>query len=63
MVRDRYFIVMEDESLNELIKDKFSILSEAKKINVGNSIPVTLSIGISTHEDSVVQNDEKVSQA
>lgn len=31
MVRDRYFIVMEDESLNELIKDKFSILSEAKK--------------------------------
>lgn len=59
MVRDRYFIVMEDESLNELIKDKFSILSEAKKINVGNSIPVTLSIGISTHEDSVVQKRRK----
>lgn len=63
MVRDRYFIVMEDESLNELIKDKFSILSDAKKINVGNSIPVTLSIGVSAHEDSIVENDENVSRA
>ena len=63
MVRDRYFIVIEDESLNELIKDKFSILSEAKKISVGNSVPVTLSIGVSAHEDSIVENDEKVSQA
>ena len=49
--------------LNELIKDKFSILSEAKKISVGNSVPVTLSIGVSAHEDSIVENDEKVSQA
>lgn len=63
MVRDRYFIVMEEESLNELIKDKFSILSEAKKISVGNSIPVTLSIGVSAQEDSIVESDGKVTAA
>ncbi len=63
MVRDRYLLVMEEESLNELIKDKFSILSEAKKINVGNSIPVTLSIGVSVHEDTIVDIDHKVGEA
>lgn len=63
MVRDRYFIVMEDEALNELIKDKFSILSEAKKISVGNSIPVTLSIGISAYGSSIVENEQSVYNA
>lgn len=63
MVRDRYFIVMEYESLQELIKDKFSILSDVKKINVGNSIPVTLSIGVSALFDSVSDNEANIPKA
>lgn len=63
MVRDRYFIVMEYDSLQEIIKDKFSILADVKKINVGNSIPVTLSIGISVLWDSVSENEANISKA
>ena len=63
MVRDRYFIVMEYDSLQEIIKDKFSILSDVKKINVGNSIPVTLSIGVSALWDSVSDNEANIPKA
>lgn len=63
MVRDRYFIVMEYDSLQEIIKDKFSILSDVKKINVGNSIPVTLSIGVSALWDSVSENEANIPKA
>ena len=63
MVRDRYFVVIEYDSLQEIIKDKFSILSDVKKINVGNSIPVTLSIGISALWDSVSENEANIAKA
>ena len=63
MVRDRYFIVMEYDSLQEIMKEKFSILAEVKKINVGNSIPVTLSIGISVLWDSISENEANISKA
>lgn len=63
MVRDRYFIVMEYDSLQEIMKEKFSILSDVKKINVGNSIPVTLSIGISVLWDSVSENEANIAKA
>lgn len=63
MVRDRYFIIMEYDALQEIIKDKFSILSKVKQISVGNSIPVTLSIGISVLWDSVVENENNIPKA
>ena len=49
-------MVIEDDGLHQLEKDKFSVLNEAKKINVGNNIPVTLSIGIASYNDSVEEN-------
>lgn len=63
MVRDRYFIVMEYDSLQEIMKEKFSILADVKKINLGNSIPVTLSIGISVLWDSISENEANISKA
>ena len=63
MVRDRFFIVMEYEALQEIMKDKFSILANVKQINVGNSIPITLSIGISVLWDSVVENESNIPKA
>ncbi len=54
--RDKYLLVIEDDGLHQLEKDKFSVLNEAKKINVGNNIPVTLSIGIASYNDSVEEN-------
>lgn len=54
--RDKYLLVIEDDELHQLEKDKFSVLNEAKKINVGNNIPVTLSIGIASYNDTVEDN-------
>lgn len=44
--KDKYFIVLQHKYLEMMQEDKFSILEEVKKINAGNEIPVTLSIGI-----------------
>ncbi len=63
LVRDRYFIVMEYDALLEIMKDRFKILADVKKIEVGNSVPVTLSIGISAMYDSVVENEKNIAKS
>ena len=47
LVRERYIFVIEKRHLDALKNEKFDILERAKKISKGNTIPVTLSIGIS----------------
>ena len=44
--KDRYYVVFENKDVQELIEQKFEILDQVKKIDEGNTIPVTLSIGI-----------------
>lgn len=61
--RDKYLLVIEDDELHQLEKDKFSVLNEAKKINVGNNIPVTLSIGIASYNNTVEDNYNAASSA
>lgn len=46
MENTKYFFVFQQRHLPQLKETKFAILSEVKSINVGNEIPVTLSIGI-----------------
>ena len=53
---DKYMIVMRNSSLRELKAMKFNILEEVKKVNVGNEMAVTLSIGIGANQGSYVQN-------
>jgi c-di-AMP phosphodiesterase-like protein len=43
---DKYFFVFRQKYLQTLKDDKFSILDDAKSINVGNEIRITLSMGI-----------------
>lgn len=61
--RDRYVLIIEDDELHQLEKGKFSVLDDAKKINVGNNIPVTLSIGIASYNNSVEENYKVASAA
>ena len=49
LARERYIIVVTEESLKKLEEEQFIVLESAKKISVGNSIQVTLSIGISSN--------------
>lgn len=44
--KDKYFFVFRQQYLPQLRETKFAILDEVKSINVGNEIPVTLSIGV-----------------
>ncbi len=63
LVQDRYILIMEEDALNRLCQEKFSVLNQVKRISVGNRIPVTLSIGVGVHGDSVQANYEAASQA
>ncbi|MEE1315402.1 MAG: DHH family phosphoesterase [Faecalimonas sp.] len=44
--KDKYFFVVKKKYFTEMEKDKFSVLEDAKTVSIGNTMPVTLSIGI-----------------
>lgn len=46
MEKDKYLFVFQQKYLPQLKETKFAILNEVKSINVGNEIPITLSIGL-----------------
>ena len=46
MENDKYFIAVQKSGFKELESDKFSLLEDVKSVNIGNSIPATLSIGL-----------------
>lgn len=56
--KDKYFVVFRHKYLDQLIKDKFSILEEVKTIKVGNEMAVTLSIGVGISTASYSQKYE-----
>jgi len=51
--KDRYILVLTKKYLAVLKERKFGILNEIKEVNVGEHIPVTMSIGIGTGEGSL----------
>jgi len=59
--RDKYLFLFEYKHLKELEDKKFEILDTVKEINVGNKIPVTLSIGLGINNDSLSQNQAAAS--
>ena len=63
MEKDKYFFVFRQQYLPQLRETKFAILDEVKSINVGNEIPVTLSIGVGAGTDSFTQAYERARTA
>lgn len=70
LMRERYIFLVETRYLEQLEAERFSILEKVKKIAKGNTIPVTLSIGISTNKANLtaeafndLQSGEKESAA
>lgn len=55
MEKDKYFFVVKKHSFQEMVKGKFAILEEAKSVNIGNTMPVTLSIGMGLSADTYAQ--------
>ena len=54
--KDKYFFVVKKECFQDMEKNKFSVLEDAKTVNIGNSMPVTLSIGMGITEGTYSQS-------
>lgn len=50
--KDKYFIVIKNESFEKMAEDRFSLLDDVKNVNIGNQVPVTLSIGLGQSTDT-----------
>ncbi len=55
MEKDKYFFVVKQKYFLQMKKGKFSVLEEAKSVNMGNTVPVTLSIGIGLSDETYTQ--------
>ncbi len=56
MEKDKYFFVVKKQCFKEMEKNKFSILEDAKSVNIGNTMPVTLSVGMGISDDAYVNS-------
>ncbi|EGD47748.1 phosphoesterase RecJ domain protein [Ruminiclostridium papyrosolvens DSM 2782] len=54
--RDKYLCIFAFKYLQELEEKRFEILETVKEINLGNKIPVTLSIGLGINAPTIVEN-------
>lgn len=54
--RDKYLCIYAFKYLRELEEKRFEILETVKEINIGNKIPVTLSIGLGINAPTIVEN-------
>ena len=55
---DKYLFVFPQKYIDTAKKNRFSILEDVKKINTGNDIPATLSIGIGAGYDTYINSYE-----
>ncbi len=56
--KDKYSLVFEYRYLEQFIKNKFEILNQIRSINVGNTLPASVSIGIGLNGKDIQENDE-----
>lgn len=56
--KDKYMIVLRKKALSMLTETKFDILDDVKTVNIGNEMPVTISIGVGLDGLSYAQNYE-----
>lgn len=54
--KDKYFFIIQRNELKILEERRFDILEDIKTVNIGNEIPVTMSIGIGSDADTYTGN-------
>lgn len=59
----KYVLVVQNEKLRDEIKKKFEILDEIREIDMGNTLAVTLSMGIGSEGDTPIDNYKYASMA
>lgn len=61
--RERFWAVVEERYVRQMIEDKMKILDKAREIQVNDRISVTLSIGIGRNAKSIAESEESARQA
>lgn len=61
--KDKYMFVMPKKYLLQLQENKFALLDEVKAINIGNDLPLTLSISLGTEYKSFIEDFEAARSA
>jgi c-di-AMP phosphodiesterase-like protein len=56
--KDRFMLILENKHLGTIEENKFAILDNIREIDLGNKIPVTLSIGIGANAKNFDQLEE-----
>lgn len=56
--KDKYIIILSQDKIEELKETKFDILDNIREIDMGNTIPITLSIGIGINGVNLEENME-----
>ena len=54
--KDKYIVITNQKGLSKLQKNKFTILDTIRGIDYGNTLPVTISIGVGRNGDSIYEN-------
>src|SRR5699024_10332303 len=60
---DKYLIVINNAGLNKIQEKKFDLLDDIRSLEIGNTIPITLSMGISATGDSLVESQRNAKAA
>ena len=54
--KDKYIVITNQKGLSKLQENKFTILDTVRNIDYGNTLPVTISIGVGRKGDSIYEN-------
>lgn len=60
---DKFFAVIEDRYVNEMIEDKFSVIDNVRGLPVSGKVPVTLSIGVGMSEVDLDESEDFAKKA
>lgn len=55
---DKYFIAVKSKGVVRMQSDKFSLLDDVKSVNMGNDLPITISIGLGMGAETYSRNCE-----
>ena len=54
--KDKYIVITNQKGLSKLQENKFTILDTIRDIDYGNTLPVTISIGVGRGGESIYEN-------
>ena len=61
--KDKFLVILEERYLRGIIENRFNVLDDVRRIEAGEKMPVTLSIGVGREARTISEAEEMASQA